>query len=68
MKIGEMEQHCGECKLIDYCGNPYQELCLCCDSRFENMEVDEYISLAETAEGSKEKIADNVCRTNRRKR
>lgn len=47
MKICELRQHCGECKVIHLCAEPFSELCLCTDSRFSNIEEEEYIKLAE---------------------
>ncbi len=67
MKIGEMNDHCGDCDLIDYCGEPYQKPYLCKDNRFNGMKVEEYIGLAETStKGSKEDIATDAY--DRRKR
>jgi len=48
MKISNLGQHCGECGLISYCGNP-SCYCLCADERF--FEVDEY---------AYERIAENA--------
>lgn len=47
MKIGELDQHCGNCKIIDYCAEPFDELCLCTDSRLNDVEEDKYIEIAE---------------------
>lgn len=47
MKIGELNQHCGECKIIDLCGEPYSNICLCCNSKLEEMTEDEYIEKVE---------------------
>lgn len=46
MKIKELNQHCGECDLIEYCGNAFG-YCICTDSRFQNLEVLDYLKLAE---------------------
>ncbi len=62
-----MYNRCGECRLIDYCGDPYQEPYLCLDNRFMDMDVEEYLRRAETSPyGDKEDIANDVY--NRRKR
>ena len=45
MKIGELNMHCGECKLIDNCGEPYSDICICTESRFENVEEDKFLHL-----------------------
>lgn len=43
MRIGEIEkQKCGNCPLIDACGDPYENPCLCCEKRLENVNVSEY--------------------------
>jgi hypothetical protein len=61
MKIKDLEQNCGDCALIDYCAEPFEELCLCTDSRFKELTEDEYIALAEkSSKGENEKIADEV--------
>jgi hypothetical protein len=48
MKIKELDQHCGDCSLIEYCGNSYG-YSICCDERFEDMEESDYKRIAETA-------------------
>lgn len=52
MKIGELNQCCGECSVIDYCAEPYEELCLCTDSRLAEIEEEKYIELAEESHES----------------
>ncbi|PKM61665.1 MAG: hypothetical protein CVU99_02580 [Firmicutes bacterium HGW-Firmicutes-4] len=47
--ISDMNSHCGECDLIDWCSEPYESPYLCADGRFENVEVSKYIILAETS-------------------
>lgn len=59
MKIGELDQHCGNCKIIDYCAEPFDELCLCTDSRLNDVEEDKYIELAEQ---SKESTNMDICK------
>jgi hypothetical protein len=51
MKIGELHQHCGDCNLIEFCGDPYG-YCLCHDERFEDMASDDYEILAEKVDWS----------------
>ncbi|MDF2880077.1 MAG: hypothetical protein K0R54_634 [Clostridiaceae bacterium] len=47
MKIKDIKKDCcGECELIDFCGEPFSEVHLCTDSRIENMEVEVYIKTA----------------------
>ena len=48
MKIGEIEkQACGKCPIIEWCGEPYSELCLCTDVRLIDVKVEEYIHMAD---------------------
>lgn len=42
MKLKELGQRCGECKCTGYCAEPFEDLCLCCDSRFAEMDDEEY--------------------------
>lgn len=42
MKIGKLEQHCGECNLIDLCGEPYSDICICSREEVSNMEEEDY--------------------------
>ena len=48
MLIGKLEQHCGECGVIDYCGNAFG-YCLCTDARFKFVDEAEYKNIAEKA-------------------
>ncbi|MFA9464069.1 MAG: hypothetical protein ACERKN_07220 [Velocimicrobium sp.] len=52
MKIGQLEQHCGNCSVIDYCAEPFDDLCLCTDSRLKEVEEETYIELAEQSHES----------------
>lgn len=47
MRIGELDQHCGDCKIIHLCGEPYSDICLCGNPKLENMTEDEYIERVE---------------------
>lgn len=47
MKLKDLDMNCGKCICIDFCAEPYEELCLCCDSRFEEMTQEEYIKMAQ---------------------
>lgn len=67
MKIGDLNQHCGNCDVIDYCAEPYSPLCLCADQRFCKCDTDTYIKISEevtgkgiTREQYKEAVADHV--------
>lgn len=48
MKIGELKQRCGECQLIDYCGNPWS-YCICTQEQFKDVSEETYEKIAETA-------------------
>lgn len=41
--------HCGECNIIDYCGEPFSDICICGERRFEDIDEAEFIKLAETS-------------------
>lgn len=61
MRIGELDMHCGNCKIIDYCDEPFSNICICCDSRFEDVEEKKFIELAEkSTKISKEAIINDV--------
>lgn len=46
MKIGELNDHCGNCKLIDYCAEPYETPHLCACEKLEDMEEETYKQIA----------------------
>ena len=47
MKIGELDQRCGNCKIISLCGEPYSDICLCCNPKLEDVTEEEYIEKVE---------------------
>ena len=47
MKIGELDQHCGSCSIIDLCGEPYSEIMLCANEKLSEMEEEDYIRKVE---------------------
>ena len=47
MKIGELDMHCGDCGVIDYCTEPYETPALCCVSSLADVSEEKYIQLAE---------------------
>ena len=49
MKIGELKQKCGECLLIDFCGESFG-FCICENKEFQETEVSVYKEIAEKAE------------------
>lgn len=46
MKIGELQEHCGECPLNDYCTDPYETPQLCTMHSLHDIDADTYKSLA----------------------
>lgn len=48
MKIGELNEHCGNCKLIDFCTEPYETPQLCAYEELANVEETEYKRIAES--------------------
>ena len=48
MKIGTLRQHCGQCSIIDYCGNPYG-FCICTNGRFHDLDEHQYNQAAKLA-------------------
>jgi len=47
LKIGDLHQHCGNCKIIELCGEPYSEVCLCTDELLTDVLENEYVSKVE---------------------
>jgi len=47
LKVEDMDSHCGECGLIDWCGEPYELPYLCNDNRFNDTGVEKYKTMAE---------------------
>lgn len=63
MRIGDLEQHCGNCKIIDFCADPFEDLCLCTDSRLAEIEEIEYKRFAEENRHlDNEKILEAFCK------
>lgn len=48
MKIGELNEHCGNCKLIDFCTEPYETPKLCVYEELADVEQEEYKRIAES--------------------
>lgn len=46
MKIGELQDRCGNCKLIDYCTEPYETPHLCAYEELEDMDEETYKQIA----------------------
>lgn len=63
MKIGKLNMHCGNCKIIDHCDEPYSDICICRESRFEDVEEDVFLQLIETStKKSKKARINDVCK------
>ena len=60
MKIGELEQHCGNCSLIGLCAAPYEDLCICGSVNLEDMTEEEYLEKAQKHGGSNEEIFEAI--------
>lgn len=59
MKIGELDMKCGNCNVVDYCDEPYSNICICCDNRFEDVEEKKFIELVETSKRKSKKAIIN---------
>lgn len=68
MKIGKLDQHCGNCTIIDYCAEPFSELCICGCKALEEMEEEDYIKAAQEIQSrnkrniSNNKIFERICK------
>lgn len=58
IQLSELNQHCGNCGCIDYCAEPYEDLCLCCDYRFEKLTDAEYKQKAKNISIGEDKKPD----------
>lgn len=67
MKIGELDQHCGNCSIIEYCAEPFCDLCLCGKSDLDDVEESKYRKMAEEIQSrnkrhiSNSAMADKIC-------
>jgi hypothetical protein len=62
MKLDELHMHCDTCPIIDYC-NDYEDTPPCEQPRFEGLEIDKFIELAEKSKcGDKNDMLDDVAR------
>jgi len=61
MKLGELNMHCGECSIIEMCGEPYSNVSLCTREALEDMTEEEYAEqYNKIAENGKSEYLDNV--------
>ena len=58
MKIGDLNEHCGNCTIIGYCTEPYESPQLCVYDELENVDETEYKSIAESV--TEEEIKDKL--------
>ena len=47
MKIGQLDMHCGNCPIVDYCTHPHETPALCCVQGLQDVDIDDYKKLAE---------------------
>lgn len=61
MKIGKLEMRCGSCRIIDFCDEPFSEIAICTEKRFEDIEENDFVRLAEESKKRyKKEIIDDV--------
>ncbi len=58
MKIGELQDHCGNCKIISYCTEPFETPHLCVYEELKDVEEETYKQIAENVTG--EEIKDKL--------
>lgn len=74
MKIGNLDQHCGNCSVVEYCAEPFDSLCLCTKEELADVEESMYKFVAEKIQSankrkvSNQKMCDRICRDIRRAR
>ena len=49
MKIGELGMKCGECSLIDHCGEPYSDIAICMERQWNDIDEETLYMLLETS-------------------
>lgn len=58
MKIGELNDHCGNCKIISYCTEPFETPHLCAYEELEDMDEEAYLQIAKSV--TEEEIKDKL--------
>lgn len=72
MKLGELEQHCGNCSVVEYCAEPFDSLSLCTRKELKEVKESTYKCVAEKIQSvnkrkiSNRKMCDRICRDIRR--
>lgn len=67
MKIEQLDMHCGNCRILGLCAEPFEDLCLCAREALKNMEESAYLAMAEKIRDSNRRplsnteIADRIC-------
>lgn len=59
MKIGELNMHCGECQLIEHCGEPYSDILICYEERFKEVNEDKFLELIADSQRKSKKARIN---------
>lgn len=60
MKIGQLNEHCGNCKIIAYCTEPYETPQLCTREELSDVTEEEYKQIADDI--SESEIRDKLRR------
>lgn len=58
MKIGELQDHCGNCRILSYCTEPFESPYLCAYEELKDVEEETYIQIAENI--TEEEIQDKL--------
>lgn len=68
MNIGKLEQHCGNCSVVEYCAEPFGSLCICTREELTEVEESTYRCMAENIQStnkrkiSNKKLCDRICK------
>lgn len=65
MKIGELNDRCGECPLIDLCGEPYSDVHICAREALKNMTTNEYEKIVKKIRENSKKNWSNATLENK---
>ena len=58
MKIGKLDDHCGNCKLVDYCTKSFEAPHLCAYEELQYIDEETYKQIAESV--TEEEIEDKL--------
>ncbi|MBO0555755.1 hypothetical protein EXQ41_06785 [Clostridium botulinum] len=59
MKIGELDMQCGNCSIIEHCGEPYSDITICYEERFKDVDETKFLKLIETSQRKSKKARIN---------